>query len=321
VRSAAASAVGRAGRSIASGAAWAWARRPPAPVVGALVFALSLAGASAAGIVFQARLASRLPSRLDWAAVAALLERDGRPGDAVVPSPAWAERVRALAPAGVPVIVAPDLAREDLVGVRRVWLVALPDAPGFSWKPELALLARSGVPDGPRRLGAAEVTLLALSAPALPLAFLPDRIAAAAVTVGDRGCSPEGATAFACPGAGAVRVAREVRDVGGAPRPCLVAAPNPEAGAPLALTFDAIPMGRAIRGHAAALGAGTAPVRLAVQIDGEEVGAVEIPAGAGWRQFQIDTTRHAGGIEPLAFVVTAAGPDAPPVCFDAVTLP
>lgn len=307
--------------SAARGASFVWRRRPRGARAAALLFTSGSAGLGAAGILLQAGLAARLPRPLDWAAAAALVERDARAGDAVLLSPPWAERARLVLPARVPVLAgAPD--DDVLTGVRRVWLVSLPQSPGFSWAPELALLERAARSGFSAPLGGLEVTRFDVAAPILPLAFLPDRLAGAQVSLGDLPCPPEGA-GFRCPGPAAVRVERTVREIDGLPRPCLLAAPDPAAGAPLVVTFPAIPVGRSLRGHAgvagdAAAGLGAA-VRIAVQVDGEEAGAAEI-SGGGWHAFQLDTSRLAGPARTVSLVLTSAEtPGA--LCLDAVTLP
>ena len=320
----------------ARGATWLWARRPTGPRLAAIAFAGVVAGLGAHGILFQAGLASRLPSALDWAAAQALLERDGRAGDAVALQPAWAERARLVVPARTPVFALPRYAGEDLVGVRRVWLLSIPGAPGVSPDPGVDLGDRAARADGPLRLGRLEAFRYDLAAPALPLAFLPDRIATATVRLGDAACEPETATSFRCaspgaavepasfgPSADAARVAREVRDVGGALRPCLVATPAAAPAPPLAIAFADVPMGRQLRVHAAPAGAappGFAAERLAVQVDGEEIAAVDVTPTRGWGTVRIDTTGHGGRAREVTFVLSAPGP-AGPICFDAVTLP
>lgn len=322
----------RAGRALADAARWAWARRPSRARTAAGLAALAIAALSLGAMSFQGGLAGRLPDALDWRAAAALLDRDARPGDAVVLAPAWAERARAVLPARVPVLALPRVRGEDLLGVRRVWLLSAPDAPGFAWDADVDLLERASRSEGPERLGALDVTRYDLASPALPLAYLPDRLASADVTVGDAVCAADASGTIRCPGPAAVTVAREVRDVDGIARPCLVASPNPEVGAPLSIAFSEVPMGRAIRVHAAALAAPEAPLRLAVQVDGEEVGAAELSARGGWSPLQIDTTRHAGRARTVALVLTGglgkigarpapAAVRAPPVCLDAATLP
>ncbi len=309
---------------------------PPRARHAAAALAVAVAGLGLYGLVFMARLPGRLPTELDWRAAAALVERDARPGDAVALAPVWAERAREVLPErlparpGAPLVVlaypryAP--AAEDLVGVRRVWLLSLPDVPGADRAIARDLMARSSGRDGPQRLGAIEVTRYDLKTPVLPLAFLPDRLASARVRLGDAPCpaGPDGV--FRCPGPPWLRVAREVREMDLLPRPCLYAHPGPDAAAPLTIVFPEVPVGRVLRGHTGIAGdaarRGGSPVRLTVKVDGEELGAVEEPPRQpGWHVFQMDTSRHAGRPHLLAFTVTAADPGARWFCFDAMTLP
>jgi len=300
--------------------AWLWSHRPPPRRAAALLFATALALVSAASVLSQARLPGRLPTALDWAAVRALLERDARPGDAVAVSPSWAERARELLPASVPVLAQARYAGEDLVGVRRVWLVSLADAPGFRWDTEMDLAERAARSEAPARLGAIEVTRYDLAFPMLPLAFLPDRLAQAEVSLGGARCAPEGSGRFRCgAGPGAVEVERAVREVAGVPRPCLSAAAAAPFDAPLVVAFPSARIGRTLHGHAGpAGGAGVAPVRVAVLLDGEEIGAAEV-VSAGWAPFRIDLTRGSGQARPLSLVLTSPGRLA--LCLDAVVLP
>jgi hypothetical protein len=62
-------------------------------------------------------------------------------------------------------------------------------------------------------------------------------------------------------------------------------------------------------------------VRLAFQVDGAEVGAVEVRPVDGWLAWEVDT-RHAGfGAREVAVVATAGGETARPVCLEALALP
>jgi hypothetical protein len=298
--------------------AWAWQHRPPEPRLAAIAFAVGAGLVGAAAIVAQARLAARLPSPRDWEAVRALVARGARPGDAVVLSPPWADRAREVLPSTAPVLARARWTGEDLLGVRRIWLLSIPRAPGFSWDAELDLLERASRNTPAERVGAFEVSLLDLAYPTLPLSFLPDRLAAGQVTVGGTACVPDAAGAFRCDGGTPARVAREVREVNGAPRPCLVA--KLAAGAPLAIALPSVRVGRVVRGHVGGLGgAAVPPLRVAVVLDGEEAGAAEV-SGSGFLPFEIDTTRFAGQPREVSLVLTSpAASDA--VCLDAVTLP
>jgi len=131
------------------------------------------------------------------------------------------------------------------------------------------------------------------------------------------GCAP----ATYCPGAA---VTRELREVDGLPRPCLAALPG-EGGAPLAVSFPSVPLGRVLRGHLGVVGeaalGGESPVRVEVSLDGREVGRAEAPPGEpGWRTFQLDTELEVGRTRDVAFAIAVR--DVPRlVCLDAYTLP
>jgi hypothetical protein len=281
--------LGAARQALAS----AWAARPSPPRAGAILLALALSAASLASLLAQAALPARLPSPLDWHAAAALLARDARPGDALLLAPAWLERAREVAPQGVPVLAATRLEAERLPGVTRAWLLSAGDAPRAGWEAETALARRAARSD-PQQLGALEVIRFDLSSPVLPLASLADR-------------PPPPSRAA-------------LREAGGLPRRCLLLTPVP--GATLALPFPATPLGRTLAGHAALLpGPGDATVRLAFQVDGVELGAVEVRARDGWLPFELDTSRSAFGARDLTLVATVAGPAARPVCLEALALP
>ncbi len=301
---------------------------PPRPEALAGAYAALVAVLGLWGIAFQARLPSRLPSALDWQAAASLLQRDARPGDAVALSPMWAERAREILPASIPVMALPRYAREieDLVGVRRVWLLALPGAPGKSALIESDLSARAASQDGPQRLGALAVTRYDLRTPTLPLAWLPDRLAGARVALGDRPCAPDAAGAVRCPGPPWMRVAREVREIDFLPRPCLYAHPGTDPRAPLSIEFPAVPMGRVLRGHTGIIGeaalGGRAPVRMVVEVDGAFLANVEEPPRKpGWHVFHLDTSRLAGRSRTVTFRISAADDARRWFCFEAMTLP
>src|SRR5512138_365707 len=179
-------------------AARAWRQRPPGPRLAAIAFVCGAGLAGAWAIVAQARLPGRLPSARDWDAVRALVERDARPGDAVVLSPPWAERAREVLPAATPVLARARWAGEDMLGVKRVWLLSVPRAPGFSWDPELDLLDRASREMPAEAIGAFEVAVLDLAYPTIPLAFLPDRLAGATVTLGGAACAVDATFAYRC---------------------------------------------------------------------------------------------------------------------------
>jgi hypothetical protein len=262
-----------------------------------------------------------MPGADDWAAAGVLLARDARPGDAAVVSPAWAERLRAVVPPHLPVFAYSRYAGEELDGVRRIWLVSLPGAPGFTWDAEVDLLERAARAEAPLTLGGLEVARLDVTYADLPLAFLPDLLDRALVTLAGAPCLPDADGVRRCPEreGGAATILRSVAEVGGRPRPCLVL--HGAGSAPLALAWPSIPIGRVLRGHlsAAAEGGGAPPpVRVALRIDGEEAGASDLPSG-GWRPFRFDTGRWSG--QPHTVVLEARAERPATLCLEAVTLP
>jgi hypothetical protein len=310
-------------RTVRNGFAWLWSRRPRGRRGAAIGFAALLTLVGAWSVAWQAGLPSRLPGPAEWAALGTLLEGEARPGDAVVLAPAWAERARRVAPAGVPVLAVRSYADEDLWAVRRVWLVSLHDAPAFRWEIEKDLLQRANRNEAPLALGPMEVTRYDLGMPRLPFAFLPDLLSRAEVRLGDTRCPPDLEGVFRCPGpdgAPAATVARAVREVGGAPRPCL----EVDGAGPVRVTFPPVRLGRSLRGHAGAPGdpatAAALHVRVAVQIDDDEGGEAEVQ-GAGWRPFAIDTSGHAGRAHAVVLTIAREGGPALPACVEAVAIP
>jgi hypothetical protein len=233
-------------------------------------------------------------------------------------TPPSAERARPPPPPAVPLVAAP---RGDaaLPGVRRVWLLSLPGAPGFSLAPELALVARAARSEPLPRLGALAATRYELAAPLLPLAFLPDRLGGASARLGEAPCAaaPGG---FACGEGGAVRAVRSVREVDGQPLPCLALELPGSPGEPLLLELPGVPAGRTLRGTAGfAAGEADAPVRVAFQLDGHDVGAVEA-TGARAVPFELDTRALAGRLVTVRIAVTWPAP-AGTLCLDAAVAP
>ncbi len=289
---------------------------PPRDVAWAALFAVAVAAAGAYGLWFQATLPGRLPSPTDWKAVAAVVARDARPGDAVALAPPWAERGREILPeriparpeASMPVLAYPSYADldEDLPGIRRVWLLSLPGAPGGAGRIAAQLEARSGAPDGPLRIGQLTLTRYDLRSPLIPLWSLADLLPTARV------------------GGGAV-VARETREVGFLPRTCVVArfaGPDPE---PAIVTMPPSPLGVELRGHVGLAGdvsGSGASASVRVLVDGVEMGRVDASASTpAWRPFRIDTSRLPPARHEVAVEIVPSGPLPRGVCVDLVALP
>jgi hypothetical protein len=118
-----------------------------------------------------------------------------------------------------------------------------------------------------------------------------------------------------------VRVERTVRQVGGGARPCLTVDAAGPLPSPVVLAFGGVPIGRTVRVRAGVVddpGIVPGPARLSVQLDGEDVGAAEIP-GPGFAPFDFETSRFAARFRTVTLVITTTA--GAPLCLDAVTLP
>jgi hypothetical protein len=112
----------------------------------------------------------------------------------------------------------------------------------------------------------------------------------------------------------------ELREAGGQPRTCLVLRPVP--GAALVRRLPAVPLGRLLAGHATLLpGPGRAPVRVALEVDGQELGALELDPGDGRRAFELDTASLAGTSHEVTLVAGSADELPRAVCLEVLALP
>lgn len=289
---------------------------PPRPVAWAALLALAVAAAGLWGLWFQATLPGRLPTTTDWKAVAAVLSREARPGDAVVLFPPWAERGRELLPdriptrpdVALPVLAFPSYAAEaeDLPGVRRVWLVAVHGAPRLRGTIPAELALRSERVGPPLRAGGLDLVLHELRSPVLPNWSLADAVRAAKV-------APPGAP-----------VSRQTREVNRIPRGCAFLALDGPAPGPVSLRFPAVPIGSSLRGHVGLVGdvaGGAPPVSLRVKVDGVEVGRAEAAPSRPWSAVRVDTSRLSGRTSEVEVEVVPAGPLPQGACVDLVVLP
>jgi hypothetical protein len=295
-------------------ASLAW---PPRPSHAAALLATAVATLGLGGLGFQGGLGGRLPSDLDWRAAAAVLARDARPGDAVALSPWWAERARLVLPPELPVLSLTGYAGEDLLGVKRVWLLAVPGAPGAGDAVARDLASRSAAGEPAQRIGALALSRWDLAAPALPLAFLPDRLPDAAVTAAGEPCPAAGPLSFGC---GPVRVAREVREVDGRPRACI--AVRAGGSVPVEIRIPGVPLARLLRGHAGLVAGGARAPGPAVRVvlrAGQGEAAIEV-SGPEWHAFDVDTALDAPSTRDVELEVSPPGPGRE-LCIDAAVLP
>ena len=267
----------------------AWTARPPTPRLAARWLAVALLLLGLGSLDARGRLGDRLPSSLDWRALAALLERDARPGDLVAIFPPWLERARETVPARLPLLATSALDAEWLPGVRRVWLVAAGGLSTFGANPPLS--SRSAVADT-QQVGQLRVTRLDLNAPVLPIGSLAERSG----------------------------MPTRWRDVEGVARNCLELTVRPDRPARLEQPQPQLLLGGALAGHAALLPPlPSGPVRLLVRVDdGPEIAVVLTPRG-GWHPFRVDTTRFEGTWRPVA--IELAAPVGSRVCLEALVLP
>lgn len=277
---------------------------PPTDRAWAAVFAAAVAAAGLYGLVFQATLPGRLPSSTDWKAVAAILARDARPGDAVALAPPWAERAREVLPeripsrpeAVLPILASPSYseADEDLSGIRRVWLISLPGAPGGVGAIPGQLAARSAPVEATVPVGRLSLTRYDLRAPEIPLWSIGDLLAS------------------------------ETREVGQLPRTCAVArfpGPDPK---PALMRFPALPLGSALRGRIGLVGdvsGSRASASIRVNVDGVEMARLEATGAPAWRRFEIDTSHLPPARHEVAVELVPSGPLPRGVCVDLVALP
>ena len=241
-------------------------------------------------------------------------------------TPAWAERARTELPARVPVFSLLQYADEPLVGARRVWLLSLAGVPLARDRIARDVASRASTDGGTQRIGALAITRYDLAQPARAIAWLPDWLAEAEAKVGARPCAREGPQAVVCPGTPPLRIAREVREVAGLPRPCISAPPGSAASGPVAITFPRVPFGLELRGGVGVVGnlphTGAPPIRFAVQVDGLEVAGIELPGGAPVRKtFAIRTATLAAEPHSVTFVLSTPDPAGRTVCFSAWTRP
>jgi hypothetical protein len=264
-----------------------WKARPPPARQAAQLLVVALLALGLASLDARARLAGRLPSPLDWRALAALLERDARPGDLVAIQPPWLERARLLVPARLPVLGSSALDTEWLPGVRRVWLVAAGGVTSFG--PRLPLAGRATA-QVTQQVGQLQVTRLDLASPLLPLASLPEQSG----------------------------TPTRWREVQGVARRCMELSPG--AGGRASLELPALTLGGALAGHAAlrpssARGRG----RLRIRVDTEAPVTFDTPSGREWRPFRVDTLRFAN--TPRRLILEAETPPGTSLCVEALLLP
>ncbi|AGC47486.1 hypothetical protein MYSTI_06213 [Myxococcus stipitatus DSM 14675] len=202
-------------------------------------------------LVFHLRLPSKLPSEESYRAVAERLKAEGRPGDAVLLFPWWAERARLFVPPGLPVYGYLGSDHDDLSAHPRVWVLGQPELP----RSDEATFLKDFLPErravGPVVQEGTLTLSLYENGRHRPRRFnAADRVAQARVYLesldGTRAPCPFDGTAHRCPGPGNVYVATEWHEVFYEPRHCLWM-PAPGGARRLVAEFDGVPGGVGLR--------------------------------------------------------------------------
>jgi hypothetical protein len=100
---------------------------------------------------FQLRLPSSMPTDADYQALASVIEQEFQPGDVVLLAPWWIERARIFVPEKVPVVGYYGSDGDDLRQHKRIWLIANPSLPKFSWSGFMASFSRARTKSGQER--------------------------------------------------------------------------------------------------------------------------------------------------------------------------
>jgi hypothetical protein len=269
---------------------------------------------------FWARLPGRLPSDHDYRRANEAIAARARPGDVIVLAPAWAERGRAFLTAA-PVEAGYDLARDEHPGAKRLWLVALTEAPRFDLEAARGALAARGPSVEVLKIGALWLELF--DAPGSEVSFsLTESLASAVVSnAGDRGetCRHDGAGRHQCSHADWNHVQAGWHEVDERPLRCVWAHPVDEG--PLEVRFEDVPLRgtlhvRAAMTDAAASFVRGAPVTLAVRADEAPIGrlVVENRPGVQRARLKLEGLPERGAV---TFSVSTPASALRHFCFDA----
>ena len=112
---------------------------------------LALVVVALACLGFQLKLPSATPSEADYQALAGVIDQEFQPGDVVLLAPWWIERARIFVSEKVPVVGYYGSDGDDLRLHRRIWLVANPSLPKFSWSSFMESFGRGRTPSGQER--------------------------------------------------------------------------------------------------------------------------------------------------------------------------
>lgn len=100
---------------------------------------------------FQVWLPSRTPTEEQYRAAATAIDQEAQPGDVVLLAPWWIERARLFVSEKTPVVGYYGSDGEDLRLHRRIWVLAIPSMPKFSWSGFLEVFGRARTEVGTAR--------------------------------------------------------------------------------------------------------------------------------------------------------------------------
>ncbi|HEU4577561.1 MAG TPA: hypothetical protein VFS67_04870 [Polyangiaceae bacterium] len=303
---------------------------------GALLLLLSI-GIGLLELVGQLHFSHAAPRLADWEALRPTVERLAQDHPLIIVAPHWAEPNARLA-FGDELMPLEHVARADDSGFEQVLQISIlgQSAPELrGWQRESELRVGRFQLERWRNPAAEKVLydfLAHVEPPALDVALedavgehsSPCSFGPARVSNGDLFGHPTfPSPRFSCSSSDWQFVGRTViEDQQYLPRRCIWAHP-PGRGA-LRLHFDAVPIGRKIRGHG-----GTpwffererrgADILLEVRVGTEVVGTYRHADREGWKPFEFSTERFAGQVLPVEFRVWARSASQREFCFQADT--
>jgi hypothetical protein len=257
----------------------------------ALLPALALLAIAGWEIVVTVRAGDDVPGDGAWRQAAALVRQRHQPGELIVFAPAWNDPVGRMHVGDL--MTLDEVARMDAARFGVIWELSIRGARA----PETAGLSTADVAE------VGGITIRRFErAPAVVVA---DVVAlAGSAKIEGRG-----------------RPGVVVTEVGFAPHRCVQVQPTP--GAPLRITWPALPLGTRLVGYVGLADIfkrrdATAPARLDVELGGQVVASVTMTNTSGWMRFEAPTTP---GPSDVTFVATVEGKGAAArdrlVCFGA----
>ncbi len=231
------------------------------------------------------RDATEVPLDDAWERAASIVRAGYRPGDLIVFAPAWVDPVGRLHLGDL--ISVDAAARMDAAKYARIWEVAIRGARAADTEGLSPVSVEDAGGIAVRRYERAPVTVVA---------DIRDHLTEAKQDGG--------------------RATLELAEVGFEPHRCIQVVPAPQH--PARITFPQLPLGTKLVGYAGLADVFTrrdirAPGKIAIEIGGREVAAVEPGVDDGWVRFEVPTTP---GPADVTFVASATAPQRL-ICFAA----